>query len=49
MGLIDVYKRYKNSYENYYSVILKRAMKKKVIPVKLRDGTVRNWLSYVVW
>jgi hypothetical protein len=49
MRLIDAYKRYKNSYENYLSVMLKRAIKKKVISVKLKDGTLRNWLDEIVW
>jgi len=49
MRLIDAYKRYKNSYENYLSVMLKMAMKKKVISVKLKDGTLRNWVSDCVW
>ena len=48
MNLSDAYKRYKNSYENYPSVMLKRAIKKKVISVKLKDGTLRNWLDEIV-
>jgi len=49
MKLIDVYKRYKNSYKNYLSVILKLAMGKKEISVTLRDGTLRNWSEEIVW
>jgi len=49
MRLIDAYKRYKNSYENYPSVMLKMALKKKVISVKLKDGTLRNWMNDCVW
>jgi len=49
MRLIDAYKRYKNSYENYLSVMIKIAMKKNVISVKLKDGTLRNWVSECIF
>jgi len=49
MRLIDAYKRYKNSYKNYPSVMFKLAIGKKEISVKLKDGTLRNWVDECVW
>jgi len=48
MRLIDLIKRYKNSYKNYPSVMFKLAIGKKEISVKLRNGILKNWVSECV-
>jgi len=40
--LLEIYKKYSNSYKNWFSVLLAVYLK-KIIKVKLKNGSVKSW------
>lgn len=41
--LLEIYKKYSNSYKNWFSVLLAVYLQKKIIKVKLKNGSVKSW------
>jgi FkbM family methyltransferase len=41
--LLEIYKKYSNSYKNWFSVLLALYLQKKIIKVKLKNGSVKSW------